>query len=105
VSGAAAVEFHVAELVDAQQVDVTVAVDGLGELPVVGGPDELVGELGGQGVVCGLRSLVKLQVRYRYVLDASVVAPLRAAFPWAPGQSLLLTFTDCIVFSLVISSS
>jgi hypothetical protein len=79
---------------------VTVAVDGLGGLPVVGGPGELVG----QGVVCGLRSLVKLQVRYRYVLDASVVAPLRAAFPWAPGQSLLLTFTDCIVFSLVISS-
>ena len=48
--GAAAVEFHVAELVDAEQVDAAVAGDGLGELPVVGGLDELVGELGGQGV-------------------------------------------------------
>ena len=48
--GAAAVEFHVAELVDAEQVDAAVAVDGLGELPVVGGLDELVDELGGEGV-------------------------------------------------------
>ena len=30
--GAAAVEFHVAELVDAEQVDAAVAGDGLGEL-------------------------------------------------------------------------
>jgi hypothetical protein len=48
--GAAAVEFHVAELVDAEQVDAAVAVDGLSELPVVGGLDELVDELGGEGV-------------------------------------------------------
>ena len=48
--GAAAVEFHVAELVDAEQVDAAVAGDGLGELPVVGGLGELVGEFGGQGV-------------------------------------------------------
>jgi hypothetical protein len=48
--GAAAVEFHVAELVDAEQVGAAVAGDRLGELPVVGGLGELVGELGGQGV-------------------------------------------------------
>jgi hypothetical protein len=38
------------EFVDAQQVDAPVAGDGLGELPVIGGFDELVGGLGGQGV-------------------------------------------------------
>src|SRR6516162_11095974 len=48
--GAAPVEFHVAEFIDAEQVDAAVAVDGLGELPVVGGLHELVDELGGQGV-------------------------------------------------------
>ena len=48
--GAAPVEFHVAELVDAEQVDAAVAGDGLGELLVVGGLDELVDQLGGQGV-------------------------------------------------------
>jgi hypothetical protein len=48
--GAAAVEFHVAELVDTEQIDAAVTVDCLGELPVVGGLDELVDELGGQGV-------------------------------------------------------
>jgi hypothetical protein len=37
--GAAAAGFHVAELVDAEQVDAAVAVDGLGELLVVGGLD------------------------------------------------------------------
>src|SRR5580704_5100519 len=46
--GAAAVEFHVAELVDAEQVDAAVADDGLGQLLVVGGPGQLVDELGGQ---------------------------------------------------------
>src|SRR5208283_1988798 len=40
--GAAAVEFHVAELVDAEQVGAAVAGDRLGELPVVGGLGELV---------------------------------------------------------------
>ena len=48
--GAAPVEFHVAELVDAEQVDAAVAGDGLGQLRVVGGLDELVDQLGGQGV-------------------------------------------------------
>ena len=48
--GAAAVEFHVSELVDAEQVDAAVAGDGLVELLVVGGLDELVDELGGQDV-------------------------------------------------------
>jgi hypothetical protein len=48
--GTAAVEFHVAELVDAEQVDAAVAGDGLGQLLVVGGLDELVDELGRQGV-------------------------------------------------------
>ena len=42
--------FHVAELVDAEQVGAAVAGDRLGELPVVGGLGEFVGELGGQGV-------------------------------------------------------
>jgi hypothetical protein len=45
--GAAAVEFHVA---DAQQVDAAVTGDGLVELLVLGGLDELVDELGGQDV-------------------------------------------------------
>jgi hypothetical protein len=40
--GAAAVELHVAELVDDEQVDAAVAGDGLGELFLVGGFDELV---------------------------------------------------------------
>src|SRR5262249_31590916 len=48
--GAALVEFHVAQFVDAQQVDAAVAGDGLGELLVVGSFDELVDELGGQNV-------------------------------------------------------
>ena len=48
--GAAAVEFHVAEFVDAEQVDAAVAGDGLGQLLLVGGLDQLVDELGGQGV-------------------------------------------------------
>lgn len=42
--GAAPVEFHVAQLIDAEQVDAAVAVDGLGQLLVVGGLDELVDE-------------------------------------------------------------
>lgn len=33
--GAAVVQFHVAELVDAEQVHAAVTVDGLGELPVM----------------------------------------------------------------------
>ena len=40
--GAAAVEFHIAELVDHEQVDATVAGDGLDEDLVVGGLDQLV---------------------------------------------------------------
>jgi len=36
----AALEFHVAELVDAEHVDAAVAVDGLSQLPVAGGLDE-----------------------------------------------------------------
>ena len=48
--GAAAVEFHVAEFVEAEQIDAAVAGDGPGQLLVVGGLDELVDQLGGQGV-------------------------------------------------------
>jgi len=48
--GAALVDFHVAQLVNAEQVDAAVAGDGLGELPVIGGLHELVHQLGGQGV-------------------------------------------------------
>src|SRR5262245_53975806 len=47
--GAAPVQFHVAELV-AEQVNAAVAGDGLDKLLVVGGFDQLVDELGGQGV-------------------------------------------------------
>jgi hypothetical protein len=45
-----AVEFHVAEFVDAEQVDASVAGDGLVELFFVGGFDELVDEFGGEDV-------------------------------------------------------
>jgi hypothetical protein len=48
--GAAAVELHVAELVEAQQVEAAVAGDEPREAPLVGGFDELVDELGGGGV-------------------------------------------------------
>ncbi len=40
--GAAAVELHVAEFVDAEQVDAAVAGDGLGQDLLVGGLDQLV---------------------------------------------------------------
>ena len=48
--GAAAVKFHVAQFVQAEQVDAAVAGDGLGQLLVVGGLDELVDQFGGQRV-------------------------------------------------------
>ena len=48
--GAAPVQFHVAELVNAEQVNAAVAGDGLDKLLVVGGFDQLVDELGGQGI-------------------------------------------------------
>src|SRR5215471_18199931 len=44
--GTALVEFHIAQFVNAQQVDAAVTVDGLGELLVVGGLDQFVGQLG-----------------------------------------------------------
>jgi len=42
--GAATVEFHVAEFVEAEQLDPAVAGDGAGQLPFVGGLDEFVDE-------------------------------------------------------------
>ncbi len=48
--GAAAVEFHVAEFVNAEQVDATVAGDRSGELFLVGSFDEFVDEFGREGV-------------------------------------------------------
>jgi hypothetical protein len=48
--GAAAVQFHIAELIDAEQVDAAVAGDGLGQHLFVGGFDGFVYEPGGQGV-------------------------------------------------------
>jgi hypothetical protein len=48
--GAAAVEFHVAELVDHEEVDAAVPGDRLGELLVVGGLDEFVDQFRGQDV-------------------------------------------------------
>jgi hypothetical protein len=48
--GAAAVEFEVAQFVQAEQVDAAVAGDGAGEGLVVGGFDEFVDQGGGGGV-------------------------------------------------------
>ena len=48
--GAALVEFHVAELVEAEELDPAVAGDGAGQLTFVGGFDEFVDELRGQDV-------------------------------------------------------
>jgi hypothetical protein len=47
--GAAAVEFHVAELVDAEQVDSAVVGDDASQLPVVGGLEQCVHEFRGSG--------------------------------------------------------
>jgi hypothetical protein len=58
--GAAAVQLHVAEFVDAQQIDPSVAGDGLRQRLLVGGLDQFVGELGGQRLLdteAGYRSL------------------------------------------------
>ena len=48
--GAAAVEFHVSKFIETEEIDPSVAGDGLGQLLVVGGFDQLVHELGGEGV-------------------------------------------------------
>ena len=58
--GAAAVQLYVPEFVDAQQIDPSVARDGLRQRLLVGGLDQLVGELAGQRVLdteAGYRSL------------------------------------------------
>ena len=58
--GAAAVQLHVPEFVDAQQIDPSVARDGLRQRLLVGGLDQFVGELGGKRVLdteAGYRSL------------------------------------------------
>ena len=47
--GAAAVQLHVPEFVDAQQIDPSVARDGLRQRLLVGGLDQFVGELGASG--------------------------------------------------------
>ena len=48
--GAAAVEFHVAEFVDAEQVDAAVAGDRLRQHLLISGLDEFVHQPGGEGV-------------------------------------------------------
>jgi hypothetical protein len=48
--GAAAVEFHIAEFVEAEQVDAAVAGGDAGQLLVVGGFGELIHQLGREGV-------------------------------------------------------
>jgi hypothetical protein len=42
---------HVAEFVDAEQIEAAVAGDGLGQLAFIGGLDQLVDQFRGQGVV------------------------------------------------------
>jgi hypothetical protein len=49
--GTAAVELHISELVDAEQVDAAVAGDGLVQRHLVGGFDELVHEASSEGVL------------------------------------------------------
>lgn len=51
-----AVEFEIAEFVDVQKVDASVAGDGLAQLRVVGRFDELVHEGGCSGVADGVAS-------------------------------------------------
>ena len=53
--GAASVEFHAAEFVDAKEIDAAVAGDGLGQPLVVSGLDELVDKLVGCGELAGLQ--------------------------------------------------
>jgi hypothetical protein len=48
--GTAAVQLHVPQLINAEQVDAAVAGDGLGQLLVVGGLDQLINQLGRQHV-------------------------------------------------------
>jgi hypothetical protein len=48
--GAAAIEFHIAKLVQTEKINSAVAGDRLGQLLVVGGLDEFVHELGGKRV-------------------------------------------------------
>lgn len=45
-----AVEFHVSEFVNAEQIDTSVAGDRLVQLLLVGGLDQFVNQLGGEGV-------------------------------------------------------
>jgi transposase len=47
---AALIELHIAQFIDAKQIDAAVAGDGLGELLVIGGLDELVDELRGHDI-------------------------------------------------------
>jgi hypothetical protein len=49
-----AIQLHVAQLIDAEEIDSSVAGDRLGQQPFVGGLDEFVHQLGGEGVVISL---------------------------------------------------
>ncbi|WP_435054284.1 hypothetical protein [Nonomuraea angiospora] len=49
--GSVPIKLHVAELINAKQIDAAVAGDGLGQHLLVGGLDQLVDQLGRQGVL------------------------------------------------------
>jgi hypothetical protein len=86
--GAAAVEFHVAELVDAQKIDSAVAGDGLGQLFLVGGIDELVDEFRRQDVLDPIASHRGLGAQCDQQVGLSGAGVPDAA----EGQALLVPF-------------
>jgi hypothetical protein len=69
--GAPTVEFEIAEFVDLQKVDASVAGDGLAELFVVSGLDELVHQAGRCGEVALLAR--RLQIGPQPVVDRLLV--------------------------------
>jgi hypothetical protein len=91
--GAAAVEFHVAELIDQEQVHAAVTVDGAGELFLVACFDEFVDELRrelvDEAVLDPRRCLVLLprgsEILPQHRIDVS--APDRASVPPALAAS------------------
>jgi hypothetical protein len=92
--GAAAVEFEVAQLIEAEQVDPAVAGDGAGEMFVVGGFDEFVDQGGGGDVADAVAGLgggdpqPDQQVRLPGPRIADQAQGLPGADPGALGQGV-----------------